>query len=240
MKTRMAAVALALISTGCSAKTNDTSADTTMGDTPVMAPSTDSMEMRDDPDAAARGGTGVPAGFMGRTDGENQKITDVKYVDDNGSWHIWSGPHHIVYSPKNTASGTYKLETTIDQMEAPAHPESFGLFFGGSALDQPGIRYSYFMVRGTGEYLVKTRNGAGTKNMIAWKAADGIPKADASGKASYKLGVNVGSDSVRFMVNGEHVGSLAKGAIYTDGISGIRIGHNLHVKATPLVLNTSK
>ncbi len=240
MKTRIAVAALALFSTGCSAKTDDTSADAAMTDSAMMTMRTDSMEMADDPDSAAQGGTGVPAGFMGRTDAENQKITDVKYKEDNGRWHIWTGPHHIVYSQNNTASGTYKLASTIDQMEAPTHPESFGVFFGGSALDQPGIRYSYFMVRGTGEYLVKTRDGAATKNVVAWKAADGIPKADASGKGSYKLGVSVGSDSVRFMVNEKHVGSVAKGAVYTDGIAGIRVGHNLHVMATPLVVNTGK
>lgn len=240
MKTCIAVAVLAVLSTGCSPKSDDTSADTATGDSAMTAMRSDSMETSDDPDSAAQGGTGVPAGFVGRTDGESQKITDVKYKDDNGAWQIWTGPHHIVYSSKNTASGTYKLETTIDQMEAPAHPESFGVFFGGTALDQPGIKYSYFMVRGTGEYLVKTRDGAGAKNVVAWKAADGIPKADASGKGSYRLGVNVGSDSVRFMVNEKHVGSLAKKAVYTDGIAGIRVGHNLHVKATPLVVSAGK
>lgn len=240
MKTLIAVAGLALMTIGCSAKTDDTSADTAMGDSAVMAMRTDSTEMRDDPDSAAQGGTGVPAGFMGRTDRDDQKISEVRYKDDGGSWHIWTGPHHIVYSPKNTASGTYRVESTIDQMEAPAHPESYGVFFGGTALDQPGIKYSYFMVRGTGEYLVKTRDGAGTTNVVAWKAADGIPKADASGKASYKLGVNVGADSVRFMVNERQVGSVARRAVQTDGIAGIRVGHNLHVKATPVVVSTGK
>ncbi|MBA3558754.1 MAG: hypothetical protein H0W30_09160 [Gemmatimonadaceae bacterium] len=240
MKTRMAVAVLALVSAGCSPKADDTSADTAMSDSTMMSMRSDSMEMSDDPDAAAQGGTGVPAGFVGRTDGEGQKLTDVRYKNDNGAWEIWTGPHHIVYSSRNTASGTYRLETTIDQVEAPAHPESFGVFFGGTALDQPGIKYSYFMVRGTGEYLVKTRDGAGAKNVVAWKAADGIPKADASGKGSYKLAVNVGSDSVRFMVNEKQVGSLAKKAVYTDGIAGIRVGHNLHVRATPVMVSAGK
>ncbi len=238
MKTHLAAAALALLMVGCAPKSDDTSADTTMGDSGVMAMRGDSMEMTGDPDSAAQGGTGVPAGFIGRTDTENQQITDVRYTNENGAWLIRTGPHHIVYSPRNTASGAYRVATTIDQVEAPTHPESFGVFFGGTALDQPGIKYSYFMVRGTGEYLVKTRDGAGTKNVVAWKAAEGIPKADASGKASYKLAVNVGSDSVRFMVNEKQVGSVAKGAVQTDGIAGIRVGHNLHVKATPVVVNT--
>ncbi|MBC7789021.1 MAG: hypothetical protein H7Z74_03660 [Anaerolineae bacterium] len=238
MKSHIAAAGLALLFTGCAPSADDTSSDTAMGDSSVVAARTDSMGMTDDPDSPVQGGAGVPAGFIGRTDAENQQITDVKYTQDNAGWNIQTGPHHIVYSPKNTASGSYRVETTIDQMEAPAHPESFGVFFGGTALDQPGIKYSYFMVRGTGEYLVKTRDGAGTKNVVAWKAADGIPKADASGKASYKLAVNVGSDSVRFMVNEKQVGSLAKSAVYTNGIAGIRVGHNLHVRATPLVVNT--
>lgn len=239
MKNCLVFAALVMVMSGCKART-DTAADTATADSVMMAVANDSMAMASDPDSAAKGGTGVPAGYMGRTDRDNQNIADVKYKEDNGRWHIWTGPHHIVYASKDAASGTYTLTATIDQMEAPQHPESFGVIFGGSNLDQPGIKYSYFMVRGTGEYLVKTRDGADTKNVVAWKAADGIPKADASGKASYKLGVKVGTDSVRFLVNEKQVGSVAKSAVTTDGIAGIRVGHNLHVLATPVTVAKGK
>ncbi len=191
-----------------------------------------------DPDQATGGG-GVPAGYRGRTDRSDARIEDVKYAMRGGRWEIQTGPAHILYSDKNTASGTYTASATIEQLEAPKHPEAFGLFIGGQDLEGQGQRYTYFLVRGGGEYLVKVRDGAGTKDVIKWTANDAVTKADASGKARYTLAVRVGEDSVRFLVNGKQVGAAPKGAVPTDGVAGLRINHNLHVAATPVTISKS-
>ncbi len=182
----------------------------------------------------ATGGQGVPAGYVGRTDRENGNITEAAYTATGNRWEVKTGPAHIVYAAGDSATGSYTVSTAIEQLEAPAHPEAFGLFIGGQNLDQPTQKYTYFVVRGTGEYLVKVRDGSQTRDVVKWTASDAIPKQDASGKASYRLSAQVTGDSVRFMVNDAAVATLAKSAIAIDGVAGLRINHNLHLNVQPV------
>lgn len=186
-----------------------------------------------DPDRAT-GGAGVPAGYVGRTDREGVAISGAKYVAASGKWEVTTGPAHIIYAAKDSARGAYTASASFDQLEAPTHPEAYGLIIGGRNLDQPSQQYTYFLVRGTGEYLVKVRDGAGTRNVVEWKASDAVTKADASGKSSYRLAAQVRADSVRFMVNDKTVATVARAGIPTDGVAGLRVNHNLHVMVTPV------
>jgi hypothetical protein len=189
-----------------------------------------------DPDRAVSG-TGVPAGYIGRTDDASSNISDAKYTSvGGGMWEVQTGPAHILYSLKDTASGSYTLRTQIDQAEAPHHPEAYGVFFGGQNLADASERYTYFIVRGNGMYAIKARDGASARTVVDFTANPNVPKADASGKASYVIGVQVGADSVRFLVNEKPVASLPKGSLTVAGIAGIRINHNLHVLVKPLVI----
>ena len=180
------------------------------------------------------GGQGVPSGYVGRTDRENTAITEAAYAASGNRWEVTTGPAHIMYAMKDSASGTYTVSTAFDQMAAPPHPEAFGIFIGGQNLDQPTQKYTYFVVRGTGEYLVKVREGSDTRDVVKWTASDAIPKQDAAGKASYRLGAQVTADSVRFTVNDTPVASVAKSAVTTDGVAGLRINHNLHLTVQPV------
>jgi len=184
----------------------------------------------------ATDGAGVPAGYVGRTDREGVAISGAKYAAKDGKWEITTGPAHIVYAAKDSARGTYTASATFEQLEAPAHPEAYGIFIGGRNLDQPSQQYTYFVVRGGGEYLIKVRDGAGTRTISDWKASDAVPKADGAGKATYRGAAQVGTDSVRFLVNDKAVTSVAKAGVPTDGIAGVRVNHNLHVLVTPLVV----
>ncbi|MEP7087360.1 MAG: hypothetical protein ABI884_08490 [Gemmatimonadota bacterium] len=184
------------------------------------------------------GGTGVPAGYTGVTDHDDAKITDVKYTANAGSWEIQTGPAHITFAAKDSARGEYKISTTIAQLEKPKHPEAFGVFLGGSNLTDPKkVKYGYFIVRGTGEYLIKTRDGEKTTTVVDWTASPKVPKEDASGKATYKLSVHVAPDTVHFMMDGNLVTAVPKSKFPTDGIAGIRVNHNLHVSVTPLEIS---
>jgi hypothetical protein len=218
----------------------------TLGTACSSAPKTDTPPPADSAAAAApmagmdhdadksTGGAGVPAGYMGRTDNAAKNIADAKYVDSNGRWDITTGPAHIVYAAKDSASGAYTATTTIDQLAAPSHPEAYGLVIGGTDLAGAGQRYTYFIVRGTGEYSVKVRDGAAARTLVDFTANPAVPKADAGGKASYALGAQVMTDSVKFMVNGTTVKSLPKAGLFTDGVVGVRVNHNLRVLVTPV------
>lgn len=196
--------------------------------------------MNMDPDKSAAGATGIPAGMMARADSSRMGVGDlskVKYVKNGAMWDITTGPAHIVYSSKDMASGSYAASAMIVQDEAPAHPEAFGIFIGGQDLDKATQKYTYFIVRGTGDYLIRVRDGAGTKDVVSWKASDVVPKADASGKATYNLKVHTTADTAHFYVNDKLVSALARKDIPTNGIAGLRVNHNLHVTTSGIKIN---
>lgn len=226
MMARTPFVLVALALAACAKAENTPPADTSA---PVPAASAA------DPDVNAAGGT-VPAGFVARTDKPDAPISGAAYTANGDKWDVKTGPAHIVYSDKKMGNGNYTASATIDQLEAPAHPEAYGIFIGGRDLDKPTQAYAYFIVRGTGEMAVKVRAGDKTRDVIKWTASPDVPKADASGKATYALDVQVTNDAVKFSVNGKSVGSVSKAGLPTDGIAGLRINHNLHVNVTPVTV----
>jgi len=234
--TRLIAAAVALIALNAckardSAKGPDTGIDTTGRDTiPMSTASADADR--------ATGGSGLPQGFVGRTDNPSAPITGAKYTASGSDWDVVTGPAHIVYRPQDVATGNYTVSAKIDQLEKPAHREAFGIFFGGKDLDKPTQTYTYFVVAGTGDLLAKVREGDKTRDVIKWTPSPDVPKADASGKASYALAAQVTGDAVKFMVNGKQVASVSKVGLPTEGIAGLRVNHNLHVKASPVSISS--
>lgn len=191
-----------------------------------------------DPDVRPSGASGLPAGYLGRTDRPNTNLSDAKYVVSGNSWEITTGPAHIVYAPKDAATGNYTVSSTIEQLAAPRHREAFGIMFAGRNLDTPAQKYSYFVVSGTGEMLVKHRDGEVTRDLIGWHKTQWVPAADAQGRQTYRLEVRVARDTVKFVVNNVVAAALSKSALnlQTDGIAGLRINHNLSLRATPVVV----
>ncbi|MGI8499252.1 MAG: hypothetical protein ACR2OG_16900 [Gemmatimonadaceae bacterium] len=192
--------------------------------------------MNPDPDKKIVG-TGVPAGFMGRTDSSRfgkGDIQAVRYTNKKGRWEIKTGPAHIVYSDKDTKSGVYAVSATIEQLEKPAHPEAFGLFVGGQNLDTDQQKYTYLLVRGDGKYLIRVRDGKDVNTITEWTASPAVPKANRAGKATYKLKIHMAPDTAHFYVNGKMVQAVPKSQISADGIAGLRVNHNLHVVASPV------
>ena len=186
-----------------------------------------------DPDVSAIGGTGVPNGYVGRTDRPDQQLSGAKYAVSGNGWDVTTGPAHILYKSSDSASGAYTVSSTIDQLAAPAHPEAYGVFVGGRNLDGPNQQYLYFLARGTGEMMARVRDGDKTRNVLAWQKHAAVPVANASGQGSYRLGIQVAGDSVRFLVNGQPTATVASAGLPTSGVYGIRVNHNLHVRATP-------
>ena len=188
-----------------------------------------------DPDLAVIGAAGLPSGYMGRTDSKGQQIANAKYVATaDRRWEVTTGPAHILYAPQDSASGNYTVSTEIRQLAPSAHAEAYGLFIGGSGLDGESPRYTYFIVRGTGEFALKVRDGAVARDLKAFSANAAVPKADAQGVATYRLAARSSADSVRFMVNDRQVTAVARNSVPTDGIVGLRVNHNLRVSLTPV------
>lgn len=226
MKTRYVIAIATLCVVGCSKPA------ATTADTAKAAPA--SPVAGSDPDKTVEGGS-IPAGYVGRTD-RDAPVSGAKYTASGDGWEVTTGPAHILYTTKSQASGNYTASATFEQMEAPAHPEAYGIFIGGMHLDQKNIAYTYFEVRGTGELLVKLRDGISTRDIVPWTASADVPKQDASGKATYTLSATVTNDAIKFSVNGKQVASVSKAGLPTDGIVGVRVNHNLHVKVSPVTI----
>lgn len=186
-----------------------------------------------DPDKAASGGT-LPAGYVARTDKPDASMSNARYTASGDEWEVSTGPAHVMYDPKVMGNGNYTASASIEQLEAPTHPEAYGIFIGGRDLDKPTEAYTYFLVRSAGDVAIKVREGDATRDVIAWTPSADVPKADASGKAKYDLSVQVSNGSVKFMVNGKQVASASASGLPTDGVAGLRINHNLHVKVKPV------
>ena len=188
-----------------------------------------------DADRAATGGGGIPSGYVARGDREDADLSGARYASSGGNaWEVTTGPAHIIYAAGDSASGNYTARATFEQLEAPSHPEAYGIFVGGQGLDGTAQRYTYFLVRGTGEYLVKVRDGGETRNVVSWTKSEAVPMQDEAGKGKYRLAIEVGADSVRFVANDQRVAAVARSAVPVDGIAGVRINHNLHVATGPV------
>ena len=178
--------------------------------------------------AHAHGGA-LPAGWEARVD-RDQPVDGVHFMAMGDGYHAITGPAAVLYEPGWKKSGEYEVAARFTQNKAPTHPESYGLVLGGADLQGPGQAYSYFLVRGTGEYFIATRRGAERTKVVDWTAHPAVQKQDATtGVQTNVLGARVAGDEVVFTVNGTEVARRPRSEILTDGVFGFRVNHRLDV-----------
>ena len=182
-----------------------------------------------DPTKKVSGGGTLPVGWHARLDSDSARPDAVKFATMGTGFHVMTGPAAIFYKTGMKLSGAYEAHATFTLMEPSAQPEAYGLFIGGSSLEGANQKYSYFLIRQDGMFLIKKREGAQTPTVKDWTAHAAIKKADASGKMTNALSVEVSKDKVRFLINGAEVASQSSAQIDTNGVAGLRINHNLNV-----------
>jgi hypothetical protein len=176
------------------------------------------------------GGGPFPPGWHGRTDRDNQSLSDVMFMAMGGGFHIRTGPAVILWNPEHAARGAYTVTATFTQPSTPARLDAYGIFFGGAALDAPDQVYTYFLIRHDGKFIIKHRDGADAPTIVPWSDHDAVHRPDAAGRSTNTLSVEVGTDRIRFLVNGAEVGALDRAAVRAvDGIAGLRVNHGLEV-----------
>lgn len=176
-----------------------------------------------------------PADWKVRFDRAGSTEADLKmFVEMPPGWHITTGPAAIFWDPDLTASGEFRVEMEVFLFDPGTRREGFGIFLGGRDLEGPDQAYTYFLIRNGGESIVKKRMGPETVTVQPWTGHDAILSyADRGEDASVKnvLAVECGRQTVRFLVNGEEVGSIARSEVVANGTVGIRVNHglNLHI-----------
>jgi hypothetical protein len=204
-------------------------------------PPKDSAADADVPGDGGVGGNALPPGYHVVLDKSDAKVSDISYTPaGTGRWEVRTGPAHLLFSPKDTVKKQYALNATFEQLDKPMHPEAYGVFWGGTSLNDPAKqRYTYFLVRGDGKFMVKVRQGASTRTITDWSAHAGLPHEDASGKVLFGVKVDVDSTGARVSVNGVPITTIPAKGNPMQGQSGVRINHNLHLDVTPVAVTRS-
>jgi hypothetical protein len=195
-----------------------------------------------DPDKKAAGGA-LPAGWEGRTDRPDAKLSDAKFTAPaGGGYFITSGPAAIYWRATDKVTGPFTATVTYHQLKAPAHPEAFGIFFMGKSLTTADQNYAYMLVRGDGKVMVKHRAGKDVHTIIDWTDNPAVGKQDASGASANTLTVDASRpDSLRLLVNGKQVAAIEGSHLGgTDGYVGLRVNHNLAVHVAELTVTPKK
>jgi hypothetical protein len=186
-----------------------------------------------DPDKTIKGTGRMPAGWQARLDDAAAQLDAVIVKEEKNALTFTTGPAGIYYKPSTKGTGDYEVSGTFSQLKPSMHPEAYGLFIGGTDLDKDPQRYTYFLIRQDGKYLIKSREGATTKPIVDWTPAAPMKDANvakAGFKTSNELTIRVQGDTVSFLIGGTEVHKLPRAQVTADGIAGIRINHNLEVQ----------
>ena len=198
------------------------------------------LSTRPDPSTPVGENFEVPLGWNVRLDKPDESVQvgsdkegDVYFVSMTPGWHLTTRPRAIFYHPASTAEGSYRARAAIYLFPPGERNEGFGLFVGGQDLEADDQKYLYFLVRRSGEFLIKTRAGDETSVVHPWTASDAIiPYTDTTeGTVHNVLEIQSTTDRLTFMVNSTEVASVPRADLPADGIVGLRVNHglNLHI-----------
>jgi len=239
MKNASFLVALAFMLSACATKNEQADPKAPADEAVVLT-----AEDRPDANNPVLGDDTFPAGWEVRLDSPNEELViagdtttiepDIWFTSMTPGWHVtMRSPRAIFWHPASTAEGDYSVTSNIFLFEPGTRNEGYGLFVGGSDLSGENQSYTYFLLRRSGEFLVKLRNGSETETVEGWTPHEAIVpwSDDAQGTISNILGVKTEGDTISFLVNDTVVHSMDKGSIPTDGVIGFRFNHaiNVHV-----------
>jgi hypothetical protein len=191
--------------------------------------------------AVAGGGVSI-AGWTGKIDDNEvaagQTLSNARLAMEGNVMHVTTGPATAYWNPANRATGDYTVSATFTEpkyMNLNAHPHPYGLFIAGNDLGTAQQSYLYCAAYGNGNVIVRGFGPATFQmNGPRGEANAAVHKAAGPGEpVSQDIALRVGGDKVECLVNGAVVGSYDKAALVTagklkstDGIYGIRFGHN--------------
>jgi hypothetical protein len=201
--------------------------------------------------AVAGGGISV-AGWAGKIDANEEKagqtLNNAKLAKEGDALHVTTGPAVTYWNPANRATGNYTVKATFTEpkyMNLNDHPHPYGIVIAGNDLGTGQQSYLYCAAYGSGNFIVR---GFGPEpfqmNGRRGEANPAVKKAEKPGESvSQEIAVSVKGDRVECAINGTVVAGYDKAALVTagklkstDGLYGIRFGHNTEAKVTGLTM----
>ena len=177
----------------------------------------------------------LPEGWEIRADRPDQDLSEVAFTEMPPGWHVTTGPAVILYQPEMVAGGSYRVDMDVFLFDPQGRREAFGLFIGGRDLQGGNQRYTYFLIRDGGQFLVKSREGRETSTLVEWTDHPAIrgyeDREEGESTVENVLTAQVGPREVRFLVNDQEVTRVSIDGLSVEGIAGLRVNHalNLHV-----------
>jgi len=159
-----------------------------------------------------------------------------------------TGPAVTYWNPANTASGDYTVKATFREpqyMNLNDHPHPYGLVIAGHGLGTDQQSYLYCAAYGNGTFIVR---GFGPDpfqmNGRRGEANAAVHKAAGAGQpVTQEIAMSVKGGKVECAINGTVVASYDKADVVatgklssTDGLYGIRFGHNTEALVTGLTV----
>ena len=194
------------------------------------------------------GGGITVAGWTGKMDEsrENAGLTmnDAKFAPaPGGGFLVVTGPSMTYWNPANKATGNYTVEATFNEkeyMNLNTHPHPYGIAIAGNDLGTPNMSILYCSAYGNGTFIMRGFGPTAFAVNTRPEANAAINKAAAKGSpVTQKIAMTVTADKVECAVNGTTVGSYDKASVIgagklksTDGVYGLRFGHNTEAIVT--------
>jgi hypothetical protein len=205
-----------------------------------------------DLDRVVPGGGITGAGWKGNVVDANsikqgRSINDSKFALAGNTITINAGPNNIYWNPANVGSGDFTVKATFaesNHLKHSGHPHPYGLFIGGANLETAKPTLLYCSAYGNGTFIVRgfapdAPNGLFRLGGARPTPNDAIKKAGPDGTVTQEIAMSVKGGNIECAVNGTVVGThpvadaIGAGKLpSTNGIVGLRIGHNLDVVVT--------
>lgn len=193
-------------------------------------------------------------GWTGKPDSSRENtgltINDAKFARMGPGIHVTTGPAATYWNPANRASGNYTVKATFSEakyMNLNDHPHPYGIMIAGNDLGTPNQSYLYCAAYGNGTFIV--RGFGPTPFQVNGRRGEAHPAVNkAAGKdqpVTQEIAVSVKGDNVECAINGTVVGTYNKSDLVTagklkstDGVYGLRFGHNTDVHVAGFGMTT--
>ena len=205
--------------------------------------------------AVADGGIKV-AGWQGKIDPNEAKrggkLEGAKLEKVGDDLQVTTGPAVAYWSPSNVAKGDYTVKATFTEakfMGLNNHPHPYGVFIAGNDMGTDKQSYLYCTAYGDGRFIVRGFNGDSTFQLNGRGEPNAaIHKASGVGASvTQEIALSVKGDKVECAINGQTVGTYDKSAVVganrltsTDGVYGIRFGHNTEAVVKGLAMTKTQ
>lgn len=199
----------------------------------------------------ASGGIAV-AGWQGVVDpaaaANGLTINDARLAAEGSGLRVTTGPAATYWRPGERLTGDYTIRATFTELEYLAlnnHPHPYGIIIAGNEMGTDRQSLLYCMTYGNGRFIVR---GFGPEpfqmNGPRGNEHDAVNRAAGKGQpVTQEIALSVRGGAIECAINGTVVGRydradlIAPGRLAsTDGVYGLRFGHNTDVVVTELAV----